>query len=278
MSAAAPDLTRVRGVVIKQVTQIANAAFAVLDAPFEVPYMYDVHAMPADKRAAREQGGGGGVWAPTLAEIQALPQLLSVREESSACLRVALAALGGLNLRALTLHCGVGPHAPDVFTIDRPCKFGGCCCSPLEMHMRAGAAPLGSVVEDWSCRTCAEQTCCCIYTHKVLLPGAQHRFSLRTGLCCAGRVNNCCGATCCKRDLIMDVVSPGDGNKLVSTVQKTYAAGSGCEACMRCAVEFDTYILEFPEGSSHEERALLIAAVLSHDYALFSRTGGDNDN
>jgi hypothetical protein len=35
----------------------------------------------------------------------------------------------------------------------------------------------------------------------------QHKFTLQTGMCCCGRVNNCCGATCCKNDMVIDILN-----------------------------------------------------------------------
>jgi hypothetical protein len=251
-----------------------------------------VHALPPGRRAAREQNVAD-TWNPSLAEIEALPHLLNVQEESSCVLRVVLAAIGSLNLRALTLHCcsyGAGPggvaQQTELMTITRPCRMGTLCCCPLEMTMREagpGSALLGRVVEECSCSEVLRQCFCWTCTHHVLAartPGAaklDHRYSLRTSLCCCGRVNNCFGATCCKPNLILDILS-ADDNKLVSTVQKTYAAGApGFEGCMRCAVEFDNYIVEFPADATPIERALLVNAVLSSEYAYFSRSGGDDE-
>ena len=137
-------------------------------------------------------------------------------------------------------------------------------------------------VEDYDnyCGQLFTQCCACIYTQKVLVGSGpreslRHKYSMRTGLCCWGRVDNCCGATCCKPNLIIDIVDPSD--KLVSTVQKTYGKGQGCEGCLRSVSDFDNYILEFPPDASEAERAMLMTAVFSMDYALFSKKGGDND-
>jgi hypothetical protein len=47
----------------------------------------------------------------------------------------------------------------------------------------------------------------------------------------------------------------------VATVQKTYASGDGCNACVRMCIEASNYILEFPKGTSATERALLMNAM-----------------
>ena len=294
----AEALANVRGVVIRQTAQLINVATAITGSPFEAAYEFKVYAMPPERHAAR-MPSEAGAWEPSSEEISALPLLFTIQEESDCFVRVLLSALGGLNLRCLTLHYLLGPAgaaacgglspAPgigagaEVLTATRPCRMGLGCCCPLLMRLRdGGGAPLGEVGEPCDCGVCLQQSCCCVFTHQVraTAPGAaepQHRYTLQAPLCCCGgRVNNCCGATCCRPNLIMDVATP-DG-KLVSTVQKIYGKGRGCQACMRCAFEFDTYVLEFPNEASGQERALLLAAVLSMDYALFSRRGGEHNN
>jgi hypothetical protein len=295
----AAALSSVPGVVIRQTAQLLNVATAVTGAPFEAAYEFKVYAMPPERRAARTPTEAGA-WEPSPEEIASLPLLFTIQEESDCFVRVLLSLLGGLNLRCLTLHYLLGPagaaacggsSAPgatmlpgvgaEVLTATRPCRLGLGCCSPLLMRLRdGGGMPLGEVGEACDAGVCLQQCCCCVFSHQVRStpPGAaapQHRYTLQAPLCCVGgRVNNCCGATCCRPHLVMDVATP-DGN-LASTVQKTYGKGRGCQACMRCAFEFDTYVLEFPPDATAQERALLLAAVLSIDYALFSRRGGEN--
>jgi hypothetical protein len=50
----------------------------------------------------------------------------------------------------------------------------------------------------------------------------------------------------------------------------------GAGACCRCSNHFNNFILQFPEGSTAEDRALLVTAVLQMDYQLFEKKGGDN--
>ena len=290
-SAGISSLSAVPGVVIRQKAQLMNAATAIAGLPFEAAYEFNVYALPLGHRAARTPCEAGA-WEPSSEEVSSLPLLFSVHEESDCLVRVLLAALGGLNLRCLTLHflgpagaeacagaapsstAAAPPPAREVLTAVRPCRMGVGCCCPLLMRLRdAGGAPLGHVGEPCDARVCLKACCCCAFTHHVHAP--QHRYTLLAPLCCCGgRVNNCCGATCCKPNLIVDITTP-DG-KLASTVQKTYGKGRGCQACLRCVLEFDTYILEFPPEATAQERALLVAGVLGIDYALFSRRGGEH--
>ena len=69
--------------------------------------------------------------------------------------------------------------------------------------------------------------CLCV----TLWPTQVHKYSLAVPTCCCGRVDNCCGATCCKPALIMDITGP-DG-QMVANAVKSYG-GSGCAALCRC--------------------------------------------
>lgn len=69
-------------------------------------------------------------------------------------------------------------------------------CSPLSKaySKHSEAYPQISAVA-------SDEVCGCIRS-------AACRYTLRTGVACCGRVNNCCGATCFKHDLIMDLLDP----------------------------------------------------------------------
>ena len=46
---------------------------------------------------------------------------------------------------------------------------------------------------------------------------------------------------------------------------------------MHCAADdFDTYLLEFPPKATEVERALLLTALFSMDFAAFSGEGGES--
>lgn len=134
---------------------------------------------------------------------------------------------------------------------------------------------LGSqVVEDFDnyCGQCCAQTCACTYTQKVMLGNSRqslvHKYSLVNSYCCFGRVNNCCGGTCCKPNFFIDVVSPE--GKFINAVQMTYGAG-GAEDCCRMGAAMNNYVMSFPQGSNHWERLMLLTGVLSMEYAYHSR-------
>lgn len=80
--------------------------------------------MPADKHAAKFQGDPAR-WKATDRELQALPMMFRVEEESSCLLRILLAACGILNLRPLKLH--VLENGTERYRIDRPFRCGWGC-------------------------------------------------------------------------------------------------------------------------------------------------------
>jgi len=128
-----------------------------------------------------------------------------------------------------------------------------------------------------ACR-CFQTCCCCTTTHNVLAldkpRGALvHKYSLRTDSCCCGRNNNCCGSTCLKKDLIMDVLDASGA--MVGNMQKTYAPGGGAGACCRCMFQYGNFIVDFPEAASEDERALLLTALLNTEFQLWERQGGE---
>ena len=77
--------------------------------------------------------------------------------------------------------------------------------------------------------------CCCIFTHKILVVEREalvHKYSLELSQACCGRVDNCCGATCCKPNLIIDILD-ASGNLTDGAVAKTWARGANCDGCFR---------------------------------------------
>ena len=141
---------------------------------------------------------------------------------------------------------------------------------------------IGRVREDFSnyCAKCCLCMCACTWYFDVERPAPsspslfEKRFKLRANLSCCGRTNNCCGATCCKNDMVFDILD-ASGN-LAGRLQKTYAPGGS--ACCRMCFHFDNYILEFPASSTPEDRLLLITSVFHLDYFAFERKGGDNNS
>jgi hypothetical protein len=56
-------------------------------------------------------------------------------------------------------------------------------------------------------RLCAACCLCTVYHDIERFSGSSFEkvYKLRGNLACCGRVNNCCGATCCKNDAVFDM-------------------------------------------------------------------------
>lgn len=158
----------------------------------------------------------------------------------------------------------------------------------LSLVDERGQTTVGEVVEafepflgsQWSFADKWYHCCCRCTLFTRVAPerggGGGGGFTLRFNACCCGDHNNCCGATCCRNDLVVDVLD--DTGLVVSRIQKTYAPGGGEETCLntlcRCLNQFDSFMLEFPPGSSQRQRALLIAGLFALEYEAFERKGG----
>ncbi|KAG1660283.1 hypothetical protein FOA52_006750 [Chlamydomonas sp. UWO 241] len=287
------DLSSEPGIVVRQFTQASDAAAQVTGCCYQPQLQYKVSRIPAGKRAATDQEyGTPGRFAPSAEELAALPQMFHVQEESVVWVRMLLALCGGLNLRPMHMHWCMHPTragTSDAYTVERPCRCGGHLCCPLEMSVYARHRPeaqqlVGRVEEDFSPypMRCTQQACLCTTYHKVLAMDADrfaltHKYSLRTGMACCGRVNNCCGSTCFRHDLISDILD--SNGKVVAHVQRTYApsAGPGClGACCRCAFEFSNFVMQFPEDATEDDRALLLAALFNLELQMWERRGGEH--
>jgi hypothetical protein len=221
---------------------------------------------------------------------------MRISEESSAIVRGCLACVGGLNMRPLKLHVqdrpGFGSEgdapAPSVgYVIEKPCQCGAWICCPWKSTLRdSEGRVVGSTRENFSPypKRCVQLCCLCtsftdLMRHDPQSGRAERRYTMRSTMCCCGRVNNFCGATCCRNDMIQDVLDPDTG-EVVSTVQKTFAPSGGgpCgggAACCRCMQKFSNYILDFPEDADHEDRMLIVSGVMAVDYQLHEKPGGD---
>jgi len=292
------------GMVIRQKSQKGEMLAAVLDVPYEQANRYKVSAMPERKQTMKAQDDEDG-WRPSAQELTDLDPLMEIVEESSCCLRSCLMMLGCLYLRPLKLHFyeqkGDDAQPNEPFMIDRPFALGGCLggCFPrclLRMDViKPEVAPwvntdsvsdagmFGMVRESYNpfWTRCVQAWCSCT-TYMDIYEGTSESdlellYQTRYNLACCGAHNNCCGGTCFNNDVIVDVLDK-DGD-VVSTLQKTYAAGSGIgwldSALCRCCYQYSNWLVMFPEGADANRRALLLASVLGTDFQHHERKGNE---
>eukprot|EP00941_MAST-03F_sp_MAST-3F-sp1_P002109 g2109.t1 len=282
------SLSDLKGVVIRQVSQWADLAqFAGL--PIELANKYKISELPLHVDGAAKHPLDPDRWQPNDGDLDSLPPRAIFAEESNPFLRGLLVCCGGLNARPLKMHYSTNGDREPSHTLHKPCRLGGLCCCPWETTLRrtSDGKVVGRTKENFTGYPKRCFQLCCLgtsYTDVFLGESNDPSWTLRSsvGLCC-GRVNNCCGSTCFRDDLVNDIMIGGDtsyGTDPEATIQKTFArSGSGCcggrVACCRAMQKFSNYIVEFPKDATEEERLLLISAVLAQDYQLYEKQGGD---
>jgi hypothetical protein len=100
----------------------------------------------------------------------------------------------------------------------------------------------------------------------------QPKYELKLHLCCCqGESNNCCGATCFNYNAMFDLRDPGNNDQVIGNVQKLYAPATDatCAAFGRMCAGFDTFAIGFPEGSTQNDRMLILTAVMQAEFATF---------
>jgi hypothetical protein len=278
--AAVPQrMSEINGLVVRQKTQKSEALAQAIGLPFEAANKYRISALPPNKVVKNAPDDPDG-WEPTQEELEQLDGFLFAHEESHCLTRTCFTWLGCKQLRPLRMHFSVAGATGAVFVIDRPFMMGGSCCCPLEMNVSGVSADgqpgrrLGRIREDFSPYLGRCFSACCLATtytdiERALPDGSyEKRYSLRTNLACCGRVNNCCGATCCKNDAVYDILDAK--GQIVAHLQRTYGRGaSGLGACCRMSFNFNNYVLEFPRDSSAEDRVLLLMALFQIEYQHF---------
>ena len=210
------DLEAANGAVVRQVAQKLESVAQTLGLPYEAKNQYKLSLLPSGRQVAKSPGDKAR-WIPSAEDLLKLDSFLFVKEESSFITRFVLALCGCLNLRPLKLHFSVDPASGDAYLVNRDFKMGGGCCCPLIMDMfevsgteqQPSRVRIGRVRENFDnyCQRCAQACCSCTVYHDIerSLDGSEEfetAYQLRATMCCCGRVNNCCGGTCCKNDMV----------------------------------------------------------------------------
>lgn len=270
-----PKLLGSKGIVCRQQSQYAEDIAQFVGLPFEMRNRYRISLMPSDKRVGTAPDDPER-WQPSGKELEQLDNFLFVTEESSCWERVWTSFCGVANLRRLSMHFSLDASTGDVYLIRREFQCGGWIGCPLEMNLfqvnGAEENHIGRVKEKFKFFDCCFR--CTLY-HQVETSDDDQgpKYTLRASLCCCGRVNNCCGATCWKNDTVMDIL---DANgQVVAHLQKTYAPAPNCSALCRCCHQYNNYILEFPPNSNVQERMLLITALFQLEYHVFEKSGNE---
>lgn len=286
------QLQEAKGIVCRQRAQTLEAIAQSIGLPFESKNEYAISLLPAEKKVAKNPDDPKR-WQPTGEQLESLDKIMFAMEESTIWDRLWTTFCGCKNLRKLQMHFAVNKENGDAYVIERDMKLGGCCGCPLQMDLYSKnqnkKVLIGRVKENFTpyFSKCFANCCSCTYYHDVEkcvgesgTNSNDYRFeksyTMRTNYACCGRVNNCCGATPCKSDLVIDILDKNDN--IVAYLQKTYAPAEsgGCFACCRCCFDYSNYILEFPTDSDAHDRMLLITSMFQVEYQLFESSGDDN--
>lgn len=223
--------------------------------------------------AAVPSDNGGN---PTDLEFKALPAVLHAREKSSFFCRFCCA-----NRREFTMGLFPGntprdPHWPEgvppMLTIHRPfkCTILLCCCCmlwPQELSVSgARGEAIGKVVNDFRC---LDAFCKCTWWAKAFDANGTHRYSFEAPLC----GENCFAPSCCNETFTVSIRSGENENNVLSYLKNVWP---GCNFRGLCSANADNYVLDFPQGASPHEKALILGGLFLIDFELFERTNNDS--
>jgi hypothetical protein len=277
-------LEGVNGVLFRQDVQYAEIAAQLLGLPCEKKNRYKFAPLTEGQRPIHSHSDKEG-WRPTQSEIDSAVYTVRGNEESSCIVNVMFYLLGCVNFRPFTMDFGpYGDESPGTYSVERPFTCGGCCCCPHTISLKRDGEVIGKVVEDWNCsnwccRYCEAAYCCKIPYKLQLIENGEivNRYNITYNLCCFGDHNNFCGATPCCPQMLFNVynyTSTGvDKSAPAGYIQKTYGDCS-FSACIRaCCGSAGQYIIEWPEKSTSDEKALFLAAGVLMEYIFFENSG-----
>jgi Scramblase len=163
----------------------------------------------------------------------------------------------------------------EMITIDRPfrCAFSGCkCCCYQEASVTSGGQDLGSMTEDCFF---------CVPSFKVKSPNGTPIYKIHPPTCCAGccvncctEGNPCCGRGCCKVPFHIFPASQektdGDAPFIGKIVKAPKSLG------VEIFTEADAFDITFPEGSTAQEKGLLMGSAIFINVNFFEESGNSD--
>lgn len=256
-------LENVPGVLVRQKMQLLEELLPV----FEKRNKYKISAIPPNLGAKN----------PSDAEFNALPSYLEAREQSSCCCRFMCANMREFKMGFFPGGTPTAPHWPEteppLLTIDRPfkCSILCCCCMfwPQELSISsAEGRHLGKIVDDFRC---CDAYFKCTRWAKGYGPDGQHKYSFKAPFCSDG---NCCAPSCFNEAYSISIRDAKNENNILSRIKNVWP---GWSFRGLCAQNVDNYVVPFPEGSTGEDKALVMAGLFYHDFMFFERSANDDN-
>lgn len=270
-------LSSSQGVTLYQKVQPKQALFEFLHCPCQEENEYKVAHLPEGALAS-------GRYKPSNQELSRATKLAHVQEESSEKARCWLTCCGCGNLRKLKLH--INGNGGSQYVMKRKCLLGAWVCCNLtsrlyEVDNGTDGRKVGRVREncDPYLSKCMEMYCLCTKYDDIeeFADGKfEARYQVRENLCCCnGAHNNFCGGTCFNNDMVFEVIDT-QTDKKVAEITKTFGGGDDAQGFLagffRMICHFSSIVVTFPDETTEDQRALILAAAHHIDYKLFTRS------
>ncbi|CAM9412888.1 unnamed protein product [Discosporangium mesarthrocarpum] len=251
------SLCEASGMMMKRrIPWMCCLGFGEVPAPYFTRNKYEysvIQAPPGDPRDLSRMGN------PTWKGVEALELTLIGQEE------ITLASLCCHNLRPMSIHFQTPSSGVDSFFTVRHSTCGDGLCYPLQplelfSNDKINDAPrLVGRIRDDHCDHIWERLNC-MYITDIETRSSHKKFkraySIRVNKgCSGGTVQNFCAPSCFRGDAVYDILNAR--GKVVAHLQERFNP-----ECISVS-PFSTYLLAFPDGSGVDERALLVAALLS---------------
>lgn len=270
-----------RGVVIRQELQVGEIAAQMLGICYEKTNEYKLAPLPEGKSAIKSLSDEAG-WTPTMDEINAVAYNSVAKEEGNCILNAVLTFCKLQNLRPFEMT--IDDKKTGSIRLKKDFGLGGACCCPHTIEISDSKDTLiGRVIEDWNCsnyccRYCEAAYCCKTpYKLQVMQNGMfVDRYNVEMNLFICGAHNNFCGATPFCSNALFDVNKyNADGAVIpepVGHIQKTYGGKGGFESFLRCCCgDISNYVVEWPEDSTPQDRAVIVGATTLFEFIFFER-------
>jgi len=173
----------------------------------------------------------------------------------------------------MSVHAGGDSDGPTLLRFHRPFKCPLlCCCTlpwPQEIHAYDGSNQhLGMVVQDWRC---CEALCGKTYWKAYdAYNTPTHVF--KRDVCCN---SNCIAPSCCA-PIHKISIKNADETEVVGLAENIFP---GCTIRTCCFGNMiDNYRLTFPQDSTPENKATLLAGLILLDFMLFANADENNND